>query len=74
MQECTLKTDDNAFVKINEVVSSLKRKASNAPISFKSSHQSDKDKIWYISDEEWPHPLALYTIPTMGARSRLCHL
>ncbi|XP_021889538.1 hydroxyproline O-galactosyltransferase GALT3 [Carica papaya] len=54
-----MKTDDDAFVRIDEVLSSLKEKASNGLvyglISFESSPNRDKDSKWYISTEEWPH-------------------
>lgn len=50
-----MKTDDDAFVRIDEVLSSLKTKASNGllygRISFESSPQRDRDNKWYISDE-----------------------
>ncbi|KAM6544934.1 hypothetical protein CsatB_025670 [Cannabis sativa] len=56
-----MKTDDDAFIRIDEVLSSLKTKASDAllygSISFESSPQRDRDNKWYISDEEWPHAL-----------------
>lgn len=55
-----MKTDDDAFVRIDEVLSSLKTKPSNGLlyglISFDSSPHREKDSKWYISDEEWPHP------------------
>ncbi|XWS38895.1 hypothetical protein CRYUN_Cryun18bG0002400 [Craigia yunnanensis] len=54
-----MKTDDDAFVRIDEVLSSLKGKASNGLlyglIAFDSSPHRDKDSKWYISDKEWPH-------------------
>ncbi|KAK9288222.1 hypothetical protein L1049_016671 [Liquidambar formosana] len=54
-----MKTDDDAFVRIDEVLSSLKGKASNGLlyglISFESEPHRDKDSKWYISAEEWPH-------------------
>ena len=50
-----MKTDDDAFVRIDEVVSNLKRKPSEGLlyglISFKSSPQRDQDGKWYISEE-----------------------
>lgn len=50
-----MKTDDDAFVRIDEVLSSLKTKASDAllygRISFESSPQRDRDNKWFISDE-----------------------
>ncbi|XP_075516259.1 hydroxyproline O-galactosyltransferase GALT3 isoform X2 [Primulina tabacum] len=56
-----MKTDDDAFVRINEVLSSLKGKPSNGllygSISFDSEPHRDKDNKWYISDKEWPHSL-----------------
>ncbi|XP_024022945.1 hydroxyproline O-galactosyltransferase GALT3 [Morus notabilis] len=55
-----MKTDDDAFVRIDEVLSSLKTKPSNGLlyglISFESSPHREKDSKWFISDEEWPHP------------------
>ncbi|KAK4483325.1 hypothetical protein RD792_010511 [Penstemon davidsonii] len=56
-----MKTDDDAFVRIDEVISSLKGKTANGllygRISFESAPHRDKDNKWYISDEEWPHAL-----------------
>ncbi len=50
-----MKTDDDAFVRIDEVLSSLKGKASNGLlyglISFESEPHRDKDSKWYISTE-----------------------
>lgn len=50
-----MKTDDDAFVRIDEVLSSLKEKASNGlvygQISFESAPHRDKDNKWYISPE-----------------------
>ncbi|KAB1213787.1 putative beta-1,3-galactosyltransferase 16 [Morella rubra] len=55
-----MKTDDDAFVRIDEVLSSLKGKAVNGLlyglISFESEPHRDKDSKWYINTEEWPHP------------------
>ncbi|XP_047166257.1 hydroxyproline O-galactosyltransferase GALT3 isoform X1 [Vigna umbellata] len=54
-----MKTDDDAFVRIDEVLSSLKEKPSKGLlyglISSKSSPQRDEGSKWYISEEEWPH-------------------
>ncbi|KAF2310326.1 hypothetical protein GH714_007767 [Hevea brasiliensis] len=54
-----MKTDDDAFVRIDEVLTSLKGKASNGLLyglmSFDSSPHREKDSKWYISNEEWPH-------------------
>ncbi|KAG8372828.1 hypothetical protein BUALT_Bualt12G0107600 [Buddleja alternifolia] len=54
-----MKMDDDAFVRINEVLSSLEGKASNGllygRISFESAPHRDKNNKWFISDEEWPH-------------------
>ncbi|KAL4308780.1 hypothetical protein GQ457_01G029850 [Hibiscus cannabinus] len=54
-----MKTDDDAFVRIDEVLSSLKERPSSGLlyglIEFESSPHRDKDSKWYISDEEWPH-------------------
>ncbi|RVX21691.1 Hydroxyproline O-galactosyltransferase GALT3 [Vitis vinifera] len=53
-----MKTDDDAFVRIDEVLSSLKGKPSNGLlyglISFDSAPHRDKDSKWHISAEEWP--------------------
>jgi hydroxyproline O-galactosyltransferase 2/3/4/5/6 len=50
-----MKTDDDAFIRIDEVLSSLKGKPSEGLlyglISSKSSPDRDKDSKWYISDE-----------------------
>ncbi|THG03990.1 hypothetical protein TEA_007123 [Camellia sinensis var. sinensis] len=51
-----MKTDDDAFVRVDEVLSSLKgKKVSNGLlyglISFESSPHRDKDNKWYISAE-----------------------
>lgn len=54
-----MKTDDDAFVRIDEVLSSLNGKASDGllygHISFESSPHRDKENKWYISPEEWPY-------------------
>ncbi|XP_061360260.1 hydroxyproline O-galactosyltransferase GALT3 [Gastrolobium bilobum] len=54
-----MKTDDDAFVRIDEVLSSLKGKPSDGLlyglISSKSSPHRDKGSKWYISEKEWPH-------------------
>lgn len=54
-----MKTDDDAFVRIDEVLTSLKGKASDGLLyglmSFDSSPHREKDSKWYISNEEWPH-------------------
>ncbi|KAI3459180.1 hypothetical protein Pfo_015843 [Paulownia fortunei] len=54
-----MKMDDDAFVRIDEFLSSLKGKASDGllygHISFESAPHRDKDNKWFISDEEWPH-------------------
>ncbi|XP_073009572.1 hydroxyproline O-galactosyltransferase GALT3 [Typha latifolia] len=53
-----MKTDDDAFVRIDEVFSSLKRSGSNGLlyglIAFESLPERDKDNKWFISPEEWP--------------------
>lgn len=50
-----MKMDDDAFVRIDEVLASLKGKASNGllygRISFESSPHRDKENKWFISDE-----------------------
>jgi beta-1,3-galactosyltransferase len=49
-----MKTDDDAFVRIDEVLSTMKGKPSEGLlyglISSKSSPDRDKDSKWYISD------------------------
>ncbi|KAK7363428.1 hypothetical protein VNO77_05571 [Canavalia gladiata] len=54
-----MKTDDDAFVRIDEVLSGLKGKPSEGLlyglISSKSSPQRDEGSKWYISEKEWPH-------------------
>ncbi|XP_062209737.1 hydroxyproline O-galactosyltransferase GALT3-like isoform X2 [Phragmites australis] len=53
-----MKTDDDAFVRIDEVISSLKKSNSDGLlyglISFQSSPHRDKDSKWFISRKEWP--------------------
>lgn len=50
-----MKMDDDAFVRIDEVISSLKQKPSSSLlyglISSESSPDRDKDSKWYISNE-----------------------
>lgn len=50
-----MKTDDDAFVRIDEVLSSLKVKPSTGLlyglVSLESSPIREKDSKWYISDE-----------------------
>ncbi|KAK9136607.1 hypothetical protein Sjap_007201 [Stephania japonica] len=54
-----MKTDDDAFVRVDEVLFTLKGKNSSGLlyglISFESSPHRDKDSKWYISAEEWQH-------------------
>ncbi|PIA60842.1 hypothetical protein AQUCO_00300402v1 [Aquilegia coerulea] len=56
-----MKTDDDAFLRIDEILSNLKGKDSKGllygRISVESSPHRDKDSKWYISVEEWPHAL-----------------
>lgn len=56
-----MKTDDDAFVRIDEILAGLKEKPSNGLlyglISFDSEPIRERDSKWYISDEEWPHSL-----------------
>ncbi|KAG8052192.1 hypothetical protein GUJ93_ZPchr0001g31485 [Zizania palustris] len=53
-----MKTDDDAFVRIDEVISSLKKSDSHGLlyglISFQSSPHRNKDSKWFISQKEWP--------------------
>lgn len=50
-----MKTDDDAFVRMDEVLSSLKGKASDGLlyglISFESTPQRDNDNKWFVSTE-----------------------
>ncbi|KAL0857994.1 hypothetical protein Bca101_063148 [Brassica carinata] len=53
-----MKTDDDAFVRIDELLLSLKNKPSSALlyglISFDSSPDREQGSKWYIRKEEWP--------------------
>jgi len=53
-----MKTDDDAFVRIDEVISSLKKSNSHGLlyglISFQSSPHRDKDSKWFISRKVFP--------------------
>lgn len=50
-----MKMDDDAFVRIDEVLSSLKRKTPNGLlygyISFESAPRRERDNKWFVSDE-----------------------
>ncbi|KAK1407963.1 hypothetical protein QVD17_39591 [Tagetes erecta] len=52
-----MKTDDDAFVRVDEVLASLKTKTSDGLlyglVSLDSKPQRDKDNKWYISTQEW---------------------
>ncbi|KAK9075623.1 hypothetical protein SSX86_003949 [Deinandra increscens subsp. villosa] len=54
-----MKTDDDAFVRVDEILTSLKAKTSDGLlyglVSPDSKPQRDKDNKWYISTEEWPN-------------------
>lgn len=54
-----MKIDDDAFVRIDEVIYALKKNDSQGLlyglISYESSPHRDKDSKWYISEAEWPH-------------------
>ncbi|CAI0626415.1 unnamed protein product [Linum tenue] len=54
-----MKTDDDAFVRIDEVLKSLKEKPSKGLyyglMAYDSSPHRDKESKWYISEQEWPH-------------------
>lgn len=54
-----MKTDDDAFVRIDEVLSSLKSKEKKGLvyglIAFDSEPHREKDSKWYISEKEWPY-------------------
>ncbi|GAB4859040.1 hypothetical protein Ancab_010508 [Ancistrocladus abbreviatus] len=56
-----MKTDDDAFVRIDELLSNLKGKPSGGLlyglISFQSSPHRDESNKWYVSHEEWPHEI-----------------
>ncbi|XP_021752010.1 hydroxyproline O-galactosyltransferase GALT3-like [Chenopodium quinoa] len=53
-----MKIDDDAFVRIDVVLSSLKEKSASGLlyglISFQSSPHRDQDSKWFVSEEEWP--------------------
>ncbi|KAJ8435754.1 hypothetical protein Cgig2_003176 [Carnegiea gigantea] len=53
-----MKTDDDAFVRIDEVLSSLKDKPNDGLlyglIAFQSSPHRDKESKWFVSNKEWP--------------------
>jgi hypothetical protein len=53
-----MKADDDAFIRIDEVLSSLKKIPSDGIlyglISFESKPERDKNNKWHISTEEWP--------------------
>ncbi|KAJ0244405.1 Hydroxyproline O-galactosyltransferase GALT3 [Hirschfeldia incana] len=53
-----MKTDDDAFIRIDELLLSLKDKPSSALlyglISFDSSPDREQGSKWYICKEEWP--------------------
>ncbi|KAL2922249.1 Hydroxyproline O-galactosyltransferase GALT3 [Bienertia sinuspersici] len=53
-----MKTDDDAFVRIDEVLSHLKENTASGLfyglISFQSSPHRDQDSKWFVSEEEWP--------------------
>ncbi|XP_057806120.1 LOW QUALITY PROTEIN: hydroxyproline O-galactosyltransferase GALT3-like [Salvia miltiorrhiza] len=54
-----MKMDDDAFVRIDEVVSRLEGRTGKGfvygRISFDSAPNRDKDNKWFISEEEWRH-------------------
>lgn len=58
-----MKTDDDAFVRIDEVVSSLKGKATKGLlyglISYESSPDRQRDSKWYIDDQVFTSNLFL---------------
>ncbi|XP_021757001.1 hydroxyproline O-galactosyltransferase GALT3-like [Chenopodium quinoa] len=53
-----MKIDDDAFVRIDVVLSNLKEKSASGLlyglISFQSSPHRDQDSKWFVSEEEWP--------------------
>ncbi|KAI3717656.1 hypothetical protein L1987_69413 [Smallanthus sonchifolius] len=53
-----MKTDDDAFVRVDEILASLKTKTSDGLlyglVSLDSKPQRDEGNKWYISTEEWP--------------------
>jgi hypothetical protein len=53
-----MKTDDDAFIRIDEVISSLKKRDPHGLlyglISYQSSPHRNKDSKWFISPKEWP--------------------
>lgn len=53
-----MKMDDDAFVRIDEVLSRLEGKGETVyygRISYDAAPNRDKDNKWFISEEEWPH-------------------
>lgn len=54
-----MKMDDDAFVRIDEVLSRLEGRTEKGlvygRISFDSAPNRDKDNKWFISEEEWPN-------------------
>jgi hypothetical protein len=58
-----MKTDDDAFVRIDEVISSLKKSKSDGLlyglISFQSSPHRDKKSKWFISQKVLPASVIL---------------
>lgn len=55
-----MKTDDDTFVRVDEVLSVIhKSKKSKGllcgSIEFKSQPHRDSNDKWYVSEEEWPH-------------------
>lgn len=59
-----MKTDDDAFVRIDEVISSLKKSVPRGLlyglISFESSPERDKDSKWFISEKVASLPMKFY--------------
>lgn len=61
-----MKTDDDAFVRVDEVLSRLKGKSCDGVlyghISFESSPHREKENKWYISEEVRPCNLYLLAL------------
>ncbi|XP_051130032.1 hydroxyproline O-galactosyltransferase GALT3 [Andrographis paniculata] len=53
-----MKMDDDAFLRIDELLSSLEGKAPDGrlygQISFESAPRREMDNKWFVSEEEWP--------------------
>jgi len=61
-----MKTDDDAFVRIDEVLSSLKEKPNDGLlyglIAFQSSPHRDKESKWFVSNKVFISKFALIVV------------